>query len=158
VNVLLLRHAEAEAVSASGRDFDRPLTESGRADADAVGRAIAKAGPPELILTSPVVRARETAQAVTRHCPDATLRASEALGPDPSVSAAYEEIRASSGRVLLVGHEPHMGMLLGYLTSGAADFSIPMSKGAVAAISLSGGELPGRLRWLLGPKVLRRLS
>lgn len=59
----LFRHAKTERGSDSGRDFDRRLTERGRADAVRVGKEIGGAGKAfELILSSPAARAAETAE------------------------------------------------------------------------------------------------
>jgi phosphohistidine phosphatase SixA len=59
--------------------------------------------------------------------------------------------------VLLVGHEPHLGALLGRLLAGAPGLEIPMKKGAVARVVWSGSGA-GSLRALLPPKVLEKLD
>ncbi len=65
----LLRHAEAEDVSPTGRDADRRLTEDGRRRMKAVARIIAKLEPGyDAILVSPLVRARQTAEPVAEAC------------------------------------------------------------------------------------------
>jgi len=58
--LILLRHAKA-APEAKGPDHDRPLTETGRAAATAIGRAMRKAGlSPEVVLVSSATRTQQT--------------------------------------------------------------------------------------------------
>ena len=156
MEIWLLRHATAEERASSGRDADRTLTEDGHKRAREVARGLAALEPGiELVLTSPYERARQTADAAARALKlFERLRETFALEPDRDPDEILEEVRAERVEsVLLVGHEPHMGALLGRLVFGRAGHSIPMKKAAVARVSWEGSG-QGSLRALLPPKVL----
>jgi phosphohistidine phosphatase len=156
----LLRHAAAEDRAASGRDEDRNLTEEGAKRARAVARGLAALEPGiELVLTSPSRRARQTAEpAVEALGLEKSFRESRALEPGRDPEEILEEVEAE-GRdaVLLVGHEPHLGLLLGGLVCGNPGAEIPLKKAAVARVSLEGGRR-GSLKALLPAKVLEELG
>jgi phosphohistidine phosphatase len=130
----LLRHAEA----ADGfPDDDRPLTDRGIRQAEAVGRALARLGTNiDVCLSSPKLRALQTAQ-----------RACEPLGVEVTVEPRLagepfdpSELTAGLGDVLLVGHDPSFSLVLHDLTGVQAR----MRKGGLAGIAK--GELVTLLR------------
>jgi phosphohistidine phosphatase len=120
----LLRHAEA---SDGSNDDERPLTRRGRVQAEAAGQAMAKMDVKfELCLTSPKVRAAETAEL-----------ACVALSVKPQVEPALagepfdaKALTAGLEHVLLVGHDPSFSMTLHDLTGAQAR----MAKGGLAAV------------------------
>ena len=130
----LLRHAEAED---GLPDDERPLTERGAMQADAVGRALAVLGVHlDACLSSPKLRAVQTAE-----------RTCEPLGVPVTIEPALSgepfdvrELTAGLGDVLLVGHDPSFSLLLHDLTGSQAR----MKKGGLAAISK--GELVTLMR------------
>ena len=161
MNLFLLRHAEAADAAESGKDSDRRLTEDGRKAARTSASALSRLAKIERILSSPLVRARETAELAGREFPKAPLELTRALAPSAPVEDIVGEI-AAAGRdedVLLVGHQPHLGMLLGYLVTGRREVEIPMKKASVCCVSFRGGrpEPPGKLRWLLPPGVAEKI-
>ena len=106
-----MRHAHAADGSAAGAatDFDRPLSDRGRAEADAVGAALAAAGyAPDVILASAAVRTRETADRVAARLPAAppVRCAQELYGADPAEHRAALAACGPAGCVLLVAHNP----------------------------------------------------
>jgi phosphohistidine phosphatase len=155
----LLRHGIAEdAAEWSGSDFDRPLTDEGRKKMAREAKAIADLSLDlDVIVTSPLVRAKQTAEYVA----DA-LKMTKKLVDDvrvgPGFSAArladiLEEHR-SSNAVMLVGHEPSMSAVTSELIGGAR---IQFKKGSLACIEISNNSpLTGELVWLASPKVLTR--
>ena len=159
MDVWLLRHAAAGERAASGRDQDRELTAEGLARARAVARGLAALEPGILrIWTSPFLRARQTAEPVAE-----SLRLSErlavcrALEPGRDPQEVLLELEAEDcASVLLVGHEPNLGALLGRLVTGDAGVAIPLKKAGVARVEWEGGV--GTLRALLPGKVLERLA
>lgn len=160
MEIWLLRHAAAEDRATSGRDADRTLTEDGHKRAREVARGLAALEPGiELILTSPYPRARQTAEPAARALRlTGHLRESRALEPESDTKKILDEILAEGvGSVLLVGHEPHLGALLGRLLAGRPGLEIPMKKAAVARVSWPGSGA-ATLRALLPPKVLERLA
>ncbi|HEY7574717.1 MAG TPA: phosphohistidine phosphatase SixA [Thermoanaerobaculia bacterium] len=160
MEVWLLRHAAAEDRADSGRDADRALTEEGTRRAKAVARGLAALEPDiRLVLTSPYRRARETAEPAARALGLVrTLRESRALEPGRDPDEILEEVRAEQAAgVLLVGHEPHLGALLGRLVAGRPLLTLPLKKAAAARVDWDGTG-PGELRALLPPRVLERLG
>ena len=155
MEIWLLRHAAAEERAESGRDSDRTLTEDGHKRAREVARGLAALEPGiELVLTSPYARARQTAEPAARALKLGRVRETAALEPDRDPDEILDEVRSEKAEsILLVGHEPHMGALLGRLVFGSGGHAIPMKKAAVARVSWEGSG-PGTLRALLPPKVL----
>ena len=158
--VYFLRHADAGDPEAWTRpDAERPLSAKGRRQAERLGRHLAALGfEPDAILTSPKVRAAETAQIV-----------GEALGRDPTEVDGLAgplgiedltEIIASqpaARRIVVVGHDPDFSELAAEIV-GAPE--VPLKKGALARIDLDGPvgrghrTLGGTLRWLLPPDAI----
>ena len=160
MEIWLLRHAAAEDRAASGRDADRTLTEDGHRRAREVAQGLAALEPGiELILTSPYWRARQTAEPVAQALKlSGRLRETRALEPERDPSEILEEVRAEAlDSVLLVGHQPHLGALLGRLVAGAPGLEIPLKKAAVARVTWSGSGA-GILRAVLPPKILGQLG
>lgn len=106
--LILLRHGKAEAVSATGSDFDRGLTDRGRRDCALMGRVLADAGlAPDLVLVSPARRTQETWEAMAPIFPKAHVEVARRL-----YLAPCEQIEAELGPVserldvMVVGHNP----------------------------------------------------
>jgi len=151
----LLRHAHAgDAEAWSGDDDLRPLSEKGRRQASRLGVALARwSEAPDLLITSPRVRARETAELV-----GAALRADvvedQRLARPLDAHAAADIVAAHPAtRPCLVGHDPDLSSLLGELI-GVGD--VPMRKGALARVDFDDGIRPARgsIRLLLPPEIL----
>ena len=131
----MLRHAEAEDGSP---DAERPLTQKGRGQADTAGRALAAMGVPvDACLTSPKVRARDTAEL-----------ACKSLGIEPEEDdrlegGPFDPRELADGRgdnVLLVGHDPDFSLAVNRMTGA----QVRMKKGGVVAFDR--GELMVMLR------------
>ena len=158
----ILRHTEAEALSPSGLDADRALTEAGTKRMKAVARAISRMEPDfDAILVSPLLRARQTAEPVAAACRfDGDLQESESLLPGSDPTNILDELEATEWKtVLLVGHEPHMGRLFGRLVCGRKDCEVPMKKASLAVFEIEPRLGPGRaeLRSYLTARILERL-
>lgn len=157
----LLRHAAAEDRAASGLDEDRELTPEGAKRARAVARGLALLEPRiDLVLTSPYRRARQTADPVVEAFGlEKCFRESAALEPSADPEEILKEVEGEEGRegILLVGHQPHLGVLLGWLVAGGRGPEIPLKKAAVARVELS-GRRRGQLRALLPAPVLERIA
>ncbi|MDR3509178.1 MAG: histidine phosphatase family protein [Caulobacteraceae bacterium] len=125
-HLILLRHAKAESVSSSGRDFDRALTARGHRDAAIMGRALAQAGfTPQRVLASSARRAQETWEGAAPSFPGAQVESLRTLylAPAEFLDQTAQAI-ADVGSLMIVGHNP-----------GLHDF----------AIALAGGEAEGLL-------------
>jgi phosphohistidine phosphatase len=153
----VLRHAHAGDPSAWTRpDAERPLSAKGERQAERLGRFLAGFGfAPDAIITSPKVRAAETAEIVARHL-NVAVSTDDRLAEEVDL-AVVDAVLADAGdpaRPVIVGHDPDFSDLLAELT-GAAE--IPMRKGALARIDIGRPLGPGRgtLRWLLPPELLK---
>lgn len=149
---LLLRHAKSDHPSGVP-DRDRPLSDRGRRSAEAIGREITRLGAvPDTILTSPAVRARDTA-AIARAAGGwpAPLEVVESLYGG-GVRSVLDALAGGRGRVLAVGHEPTWSMAVEALIGGG---SIAMVTAAVACVETNGPPAPGSgmLRWMLHPRL-----
>ena len=114
-----------------------------------------------MVLTSPLVRARQTAEIVagafSPHPPVVNI---DALAPGGALPALAAEI-AKHGRrprISLVGHEPGIGELAAWLLGSR--HPLEFKKGGICRIDVDGGTLRGAgvLRWMLTPKILRALK
>jgi phosphohistidine phosphatase len=153
----LLRHAHAGDWSTwEGTDAARPLTDKGRSQSERLGRFLAGiAFRPDLLITSPKVRAVETAEVVARLL-DASVAVDDRLAA-PLDLPTMEAILSSHGdpeRPVLVGHDPDFSDLVAALCGAAG---VPMRKGAFARIEV---DRPlqlgtGTLRWLIPPDLLK---
>ena len=152
----LLRHAEAEPHSSD--DNSRRLTEKGRDQSERVGKFLTSQGlKPDLILTSPVTRARETAGIVAKKLGDAEVIQVPwlACGMDPGTAlgelAGYSRFES----VMIVGHEPDFSSLVTDLLGAGSSATINISKASLTAMDLSrfvsGG---GVLKFLLPVKLM----
>jgi phosphohistidine phosphatase len=154
--LFLLRHAHAgDPAKWTGDDAVRPLSERGRHQAERVARLLGGAGEaPDLLITSPRVRAAETAEIVGTALGVPVVEDRRLEGPLDADELG--DILAAAGpaeRPCIVGHDPDFSSLLGELI-GVAE--VPMRKGAVARVDFEGGVRGGRgvLRYLVPPELL----
>lgn len=158
--LVLLRHAKALPDSGSG-DFERSLAPEGVEAATRLGRFLAGAGfAPDLVLTSPARRARQTTDSlrVAAGWPNTPLEDSRFYDSTPKrVLGALRELPSAAETVVIVGHEPTWSSLASQLMGGG---QLRLATGAAAAIRLeieawdALGRHPGELVWLLPPKLL----
>ena len=166
MELYILRHGDAvdRVTGGYARDEERPLTEQGREEARLAGRALAALGVrPDLLLTSPLVRARQTAELAAEALrPRRGPLESAALAPGGQPAEVLAALREAGGAraALLVGHMPDLGELVGWLVWGQPDLAVPLRTGGVCRVDLPDQPAPGTgdLRWLLPPRLLRRLS
>jgi phosphohistidine phosphatase len=123
VTLHLLRHAKAKSAPEL-RDIDRPLAERGRRDADSMGRRLAEwAVNPTLILCSSAQRARETLAGILPHLSGSrTIEIEEGLyNFDQSiVLKRLSDIEGDNATILVIGHNPALEQLTGYLAADGA--------------------------------------
>ena len=151
----LLRHAHAgDAIDWEGDDDLRPLTQKGRHQAERLGRFLHDHSVrPDVIVSSPKVRALQTAEIVAAEL-GMTVRRDDRLAGSfgkRELWALLDELGAREP--MLVGHDPDLSDLLTYLIDAAG---LSMRKGALATIDLETrlGDGEGALRWLLPPELL----
>jgi phosphohistidine phosphatase len=167
MRVYLLRHGPAGSRDPSRwpDDAARPLSPRGRERTEEAVRGLARLEPaPTVILTSPLVRAEQTAK-LLRQAYDGrkvSLESLDALAPGGSYRAVLQRLVSlgTNDAVFLVGHEPDLGKLAGVLSFGAPASSLPLKKAGAVAVAFDGEVRAGagRLRWFLPPRILRRLA
>jgi len=132
VRVYLVRHAHA---AAGEPDELRRLTETGREQARALGERFAALEPrPALVLSSPLLRARETAAAIAK-ATGAELRVDERLAPGATAAALAEAIAGAREPVVAVGHQPDCSEIVAAVT-GRPDAAFPPA--GMARLELAG--------------------
>jgi phosphohistidine phosphatase len=161
--ILLMRHAKAEPGVPGQADFSRVLAARGTEDASRMGRAIAKAGAvPDLIVSSPAARAKETAEAAARAMKFArALRFERALydASGEAWIAALKALPSTADSVLMVAHSPGIDEAAALLC-GASPGSFDVPTGAVIALQDAAArwgdieEGGASLRWFLRPKLV----
>lgn len=160
MRLYFLRHGQAgDKDTWPGDDFQRPLTAEGRAELEAAANGLRALGiRPGVVLSSPLVRARQTAEIAAQALGVAVTEA-PTLAPGCDLDGLAEALRPyrQADEVLVVGHEPDFSTLIGLLIAQhGAMAMIEMKKGACCRVGLSGkgdsgNALAGRgtLAWLL---------
>ena len=162
MELYLLRHAialEREAFDGDD-DSERPLTPDGKKKMQRAARGMLRLGLSfDWILSSPYVRARDTADIVAdvftnrRH-----LRLTELLEPGADQRELVRHLAARHQKhdVMLVGHEPDLSTLLARLLGVRSSQSVRMKKGALCLLSIERvrNGACARLEWMLTPKQL----
>jgi phosphohistidine phosphatase len=161
MKVYFLRHGIAiEPSSWNGKDFDRPLTREGCMRMEHEAKAIADLSLDlDLIVTSPLLRAKQTAEIVA-----ARLNMRNKLVDDVRLADGFNlerlgtilSLHADAKSLMLVGHEPTMSATIGHAIGRA---SIELKKAALAGVEFFDAASPrGTLFYLIPPKVLVALG
>ncbi len=167
MKLLVIRHAIAEDRDTWARtgedDTLRPLTVAGRKKMRAVARGLARVGPtPDLLATSPLTRAVETADILDRAYGGVDTMVLEQLTPErhPADLLGWLRTCATDSTIGVVGHEPHLSDLLSWLLTGREGSFIQLKKGGACLLAFQGNARAGSamLRWALTPAQLRRLG
>lgn len=153
-----MRHGEAEDPAAGQGDFGRRLTVRGDKRTAATARILRKLGVElSLILTSPLVRAQQTAALIGQELGvPVTEDAALACGCNLERLAEALESHPHTGAVMVVGHEPDFSQMIGELIGHG---QVEMRKGAVACLAVQGlARGGGMLLWLMSGKDLAALD
>jgi phosphohistidine phosphatase len=169
LEVYFLRHGEAgKRMAVAEKDSERGLTESGQQEVKEIGDSMADLGLKfDVVATSPLKRSKETAMIVNKALKrkDPVEEWTELL-PEGSREALYRKLgRQRAGTsILVVGHEPYLTTAINELASKGntrdGGTRILLKKGGLARVSLSGSgaRVSGELRWLLSPKLMRKMA
>lgn len=173
MRLYVMRHGSAvDAEDWDGEEFARPLTNEGRAELQGVTQGLRWLDPKiDGVVTSPLTRARETAESVAQAL-GAPLQIDSALAPGSDLNAISPLLfsaRELQG-ILIVGHEPDLSELIGLLIAGHSLARVAMKKGACCRLDLPSlakleherdvRKVAGRatLRWQLTAPQLARLG
>ena len=164
IEIYLVRHGlAAERGPKYPDDRLRPLTPAGvKKFAESVPGLAEMGVAIDFVLTSPLLRARDTATLLAAGLkPKPAIFEVAALAPGGRHQAVIEAIKTHAKRhrrLALVGHEPDLGELAARLLGARG--MVQFKKGAICAIDLDGATPggPGTLRWLMTPKALRALA
>jgi phosphohistidine phosphatase len=156
----LMRHANAGVRRENPeQDVKRALIKEGKEQCMLMGRMLGTLGvQPEVIVSSPLKRALQTAQFVgTELGYDAKVEKSTALGLTADFAAfqALLDKYADRESVLMVGHNPNLFQFLGRLITGNGGAGVRMRKGSVARIDMR--RHPALLKWLIDPRMARQI-
>jgi phosphohistidine phosphatase len=163
LELYLIRHGIAEDRGEDWPDDSkRPLTSNGLTKLRKEARGLVTLGVTfDQIVTSPLVRTRQTADALAEVLKSKPpIATSDALAPAGTPAAVIQEIarHGRKPRIALVGHEPNLGELAAQLIGAKAP--LEFKKGGVCRIDFE--VLPpkgaGALRWFVTPKMLRGLA
>jgi len=166
MKIYLIRHSNAVDPGTPGYEDDstRPLTEKGRDKMKDIASALKGLDlQPDIIVSSPYVRAQQTAEILAKVLKyKKELAFSDALVPMGNADNIIGEIneKYAVDELVLVGHEPCLSTLISTLTAGNPDLAINIKNGGVCCLSSRDlhTERKAVLEWLLTPKILTELA
>ncbi len=161
----VLRHGIAEDAAPGGDDRARRLTSRGCTKLRASAAGMRAIGVEiDVLLTSPLVRAAETAAVVAEvYGGELAPRELPALAPGVAPVETVRALRpfARHGHVMVVGHEPGLGQTVALLLTGSAEgLALDLKKGGLVALEVDPAHLQSgaTLRWMMTSRQLRRLG
>jgi phosphohistidine phosphatase len=167
MNLYILRHGVAVEPGTPGfaRDADRILTPEGEGKLRKIAKAMeAMELEFDLILSSPYLRAKQTAQIIAKAFGERRqVELTDALIPGGSIRKLFNlihQVDPAPSNILLVGHEPSLSDLISLLVSGGHGVPVVMKKGGLCKLScdkLSAGRC-ATLQWLLTPKQMALMA
>lgn len=166
MKLMLIRHAKAG--EPDGRKYPddrlRPLTEEGRKEHRLVARLLRKMSIDfDHLLTSPLVRARETAEITAQELKHSgAFEETALLGQEFSIDGVITTLSRYSTNVTVgcVGHEPYLGLLAAALLHREGNLSIHFKKSAILGLEFDGqpSRGKGKLLFFYRPKELVSLA
>jgi phosphohistidine phosphatase len=164
MRVLVIRHAIAEDSERGQTDAERELTKAGRRkmrDASAGLRRVV--GKLDVLGSSPLVRAAQTAEIVSQAYDGLAISVVEALKPGKPLKTLLQWIQSQppASTIAIVGHEPQLGLLVSWLLAGEGRRSfVRMRKGGACLLSFVRSVKAGNatLEWMLKPSQMRDLK
>lgn len=157
----VIRHGRAEAASSQGADNERKLTPQGqellRLAAPGLMRRQVEI---DRVFSSPVLRAKSTAEVLVRAMGWPPFETSPALSTSGSADAIITALAGQGERIAIIGHMPTVGELVGLLVKGQRSGGLPFATGAVAKITFPGAVRvgSGTLAWYLTSEQLIQIG
>jgi phosphohistidine phosphatase len=165
LEIYIFRHAEAgKSIPARAKDAERSLTAEGKEELEDVARALSRLKiRPDHIISSPLKRSRETASAVAKALKDRDrVEIWDELKPEGSKQELYRRLSKlkPESSVLCVGHEPYLTQTINEVMGHQGASKILLRKCGLARLTIKtfSPKLEGELRWLLTPRLLKRMS
>jgi phosphohistidine phosphatase len=165
MDVYLFRHAEAgKRLPARARDIERSLTAEGVEELEDVARSLARLKiRPDNIVSSPLKRSRETANIVAKALKErGKVEVWDELKPEGSKQELFKRLSKlkPESTVICVGHEPYLTQAINEVMGHQGPPRILLRKCGLARLSVSAfsPKVEGELRWLLTPRLLKRMS
>lgn len=165
MRIYIVRHGEAERAVPGSSDAGRQLTAKGQRQAERVGAALRVLGEvPSVVLTSPLPRARQTADLAVKAMAEKRsrppIRVLDRLAPGACAGDVLAAIPAEPRSVMLVGHQPTLGALVGALIGGLHAAPIDLSTASLACLEIPGAPSPGagELEYFLRRGVISALA
>lgn len=167
IQFYIFRHGVAVERGTSGyEDPKRPLTKKGSKEVKKVVKVLRDGGfDPDVILTSPFLRASKTAEITAEVLrKEKSLRYCMELVPGEPVIKLFKEMKKLTSKnrtVLLVGHEPHLSSFISFLISGQLKGSFLLKKTGICKVVFEKSLLnpgQGKLEWFLPPAMIRSLK
>lgn len=155
--IYLIRHGIAEESNGRVADEQRTLTNEGRKKTRSVARRLHTLEVRfRVLLCSPLVRARQTAELLVEADLAERIETFAPLAPGGSLASLRHWLLASpgDGAIGLVGHQPGLGLWAEELLWGTAHQGFDIKKAGVVRIALNEPEARGTLVWMLSPRVL----
>jgi phosphohistidine phosphatase len=158
----VLRHGIAEERGENPDDDARKLTRKGKDRMKQIVKGLDDAGIQcDVILTSPLVRAVETARIARKYCwENADIEVTDLLMPDASFDELIDHLNRMEGvdYAAIVGHEPFLSGFVSYCLAGESSSFIRLKKGGVASLEIDEAIKPGQcaLTFLMQPEHLIR--
>lgn len=161
MQLLLLRHGKAEDRNAVDRtDFSRALEEKGHDQARNAARLlIASDMLPDLVLCSPLVRTRQTAETFTNAAkmPGPVSQSWLAAGMDPQTALTELGGFSDFEKIMIVGHEPDFSQFIQHLL-GAKGESVEIRKGSLTCLEIRPPSPRATLRFLIPFKLAKHME
>ena len=166
MELYILRHGEAGKRMTSGsKDSERPLTVAGLDEVEEVASALAELDVIfDFVATSPLKRARQTADAVAKvlKVKKGSVEEWDELKPEGKRQELYRKLSQfkPESSVLVVGHEPYLSTMVSEIAFGSGAGGIVLKKAGLAKLTVTSFQpkLKGELRWLLTPKHLKKVA
>jgi phosphohistidine phosphatase len=167
MELFLFRHGEAgKRLQSGSKDFDRPLTSTGQKEVESISISLKKLKINfDRIITSPLKRAHQTAVIVSNiFVMEDRVEDWDELKPEGNRLDLYKKLSQlkSDSSLLIIGHQPYLSEMIGNLIFDYDSDNEPriiLKKSGLAKIVITSlmPTMKGELRWLLSPKLLRKI-
>ncbi len=161
MKLYFIRHASASDIASS--DAERELTKEGREEARVAGTALARLGArPSRVFSSPLARARQTAEIVVRTMRSmAKVEVATELTNDTATTTLVRFLKKTieDEEIVLVGHAPGLSIHIAALIGAKDHEGLPLGKGGIACVELDQLQIgKGELRWLMRQRQLKVIA